>query len=461
MCCEPVVCLSLRISPYFCDFTLPRLDGNNLKGKIPTENGLLRTLRAFDLQDNLVSGPIPSELCNLRNLQELLLGGNQLSSTVPSCIEQLTDLRSLYLNDNKLEYELPEQLSKLHRLEHLTLSGNKELTGDPSAIFNRLKNLKTLLADKNAFIGKIDRKFLSGHTNLTWLDLSDNDFRTLESGLPTHMFKFPSLKVLNLSNNRFSSNLPTEIPENHVLEFLSLRGNSLVGEMPKELLNLKALRFLDLSNNYFHGGIRHELGAMSKLESLLLGDNPDLSSGNLPARFSNLTALQFLDVRNTNRNGSLPSFLGNLHNLVFLDLSRNAFQNDIPSSYGTHWKKMEVLMINANKNVTGHLPHGFTKLNKLRTILLDGTSIEGNVAETICFLPHFADMDGHEHAYADCGEDNPLFSCPCCECCTKKHHKDGCSSDYQTKLLAKWETDFQKMNFDTEPFLDRSYLPPN
>jgi hypothetical protein len=50
-----------------------RLEANNLRGQLPTELGLLSSLRFLTLGDNLLSGLIPSELGRLTRLQGLKL----------------------------------------------------------------------------------------------------------------------------------------------------------------------------------------------------------------------------------------------------------------------------------------------------------------------------------------------------------------------------------------------------
>src|SRR3989344_8057770 len=81
-------------------------------------------------------------------------------------------------------------------------------------------------------------------TALERLDLSGN---SLEGALPGEIRHLQNLKVLNLSNNRFTG-VPAEIGQLKALEILDLSHNALTG-LPYELGNLSNLVLLDLSGN--------------------------------------------------------------------------------------------------------------------------------------------------------------------------------------------------------------------
>lgn len=429
-----------------------------MKGTIPTENGLLTSLLSFNLEFNQLEGSIPTELCHLSNLQVLALGNNKFNKNIPQCIgDKMHLLKQLLLDHNDFTGELPTSLGNLGNLERLFLTDNL-IRGDPSAVFNRLRNMKILLADQNMFQAHIDRSFLPKHNALEWLDLGSNELQMMNNSLPTHLFKLPALQVLDISLNRFEGTFPTSIPENKVLRYFSAYGNQFKGDVPSALKNLKKLEHLDLSINHFHGDLHSEIGHMTHLRFLYLGDNPKLRHAPIPTWLANLTNLHDLSLHDTNRTGEIPSFIGNLTKLEFLDLSsnKNLTYNMSASNWG-HLKNLEFLVLNENPNINGTIPSSFSTLHKLRAVFLDATSISGNV-ELLCALPAFDNPSGDEAIFADCAGAKPLFNCTCCTCCSSK----GCSGPYLDKWKESWELDSRKLNFQFDNltrFYDMVELP--
>lgn len=83
-------------------------------------------------------------------------------------------------------------------------------------------------------------------TGLERLDLSDNK---LTEALPAEIRHLQNLKVLDLSNNRFTG-IPAEVGQLNKLEILNLSNNQLTG-LPYELGNLQNLVLLGLSGNEY------------------------------------------------------------------------------------------------------------------------------------------------------------------------------------------------------------------
>ncbi len=79
---------------------------------------------------------------------------------------------------------------------------------------------------------------------LEQLDLSNN---SLEGSLQAEVRMLKNLKVLDLSNNKFTG-VPAEIGQLKNLEVLDLSNNSITG-LPNELANLSNLKLLNLQGN--------------------------------------------------------------------------------------------------------------------------------------------------------------------------------------------------------------------
>lgn len=82
--------------------------------------------------------------------------------------------------------------------------------------------------------------------SLESLDVSHNQ---LEGSLQAEIRNLQKLKILDLSNNKFSG-VPAEIGQLRNLEVLNLSNNQITG-LPYELGNLSNLKLLDLSGNQY------------------------------------------------------------------------------------------------------------------------------------------------------------------------------------------------------------------
>ncbi|KAK3446789.1 hypothetical protein EUGRSUZ_A02416 [Eucalyptus grandis] len=131
------------------------LPGKNLSGYIPSELGLLGSLRRLNLAGNNFSQPIPSRLFNATSLVSLDLSRNSLSGPVPTQIKNLRNLAHLDLSSNSLDGSLPEALAKLGSLSGtLNLSYNG-FSGQVPASYGRFPVMVSLDLGHNNLTGKI------------------------------------------------------------------------------------------------------------------------------------------------------------------------------------------------------------------------------------------------------------------------------------------------------------------
>lgn len=89
-------------------------------------------------------------------------------------------------------------------------------------------------------------EYIFSKTSTTELDLSNN---SIDGALQSQIGQLKKLKVLDLSNNKFTG-VPAEIGQLNDLEILDLSNNQITG-LPNELGNLSKLKLLDLTGNNY------------------------------------------------------------------------------------------------------------------------------------------------------------------------------------------------------------------
>ena len=173
---------------------------------------------------------IPEGIKDLENVTRLWLVYGDLEG-FPSAVCQLNKLTQLNLNGNKKIKEIPPgACGKMKRLRELSMDGCG-LTCLPEDL-DQMVNLDTLnLADNSlSHLGN----GLKNMTKLTYVDLGDNPFESLEE-------EFPFDTLVNIEhlflNNTNMKTLPGGIGQMVKIKLIFLNGNQLQC-LPKEICNL-------------------------------------------------------------------------------------------------------------------------------------------------------------------------------------------------------------------------------
>nr|XP_006205760.1 nephrocan isoform X2 [Vicugna pacos] len=288
----------------------------------------LEKLKILELKNNLLSSLSPSMLSSLVSLQSLMLDGNNIESVAGAL--ELPHLTRMSMENNQLHLIPAGFFTSLQSLQFLSFSSNfltKVPINLPKSLLslkmerNRLKvirfrdmkhleNLSHLYLSEN-LLSSIDGAQLL--TNLTTLELSQNQLPTLPLRLPARLQKLDisnnliqrvtaqdfqdlqELKHLFLDNNTVSlfeagalqrcsqlSNLaleqnlllsiPLRLPG--TLARLDLKGNAIRDIAERELKDLKQLQVLNLRNNKISALDLRALEVLPRLRHLYLDGNP-------------------------------------------------------------------------------------------------------------------------------------------------------------------------------------------
>ncbi|XP_066317801.1 receptor like protein 22-like isoform X2 [Miscanthus floridulus] len=411
------------------------LEGNHLSGEIPTSLFTLPALGYLDLSENQLSGPInefdaassclknvylemnnltgriPQSLLVLPNLKELNIEGNNLMGSVDLASLWGKDLTSLFLSYNKLTviegeginnslstypYQLVElglascnmiKIPKLLHAKHmiiLDLSSNK-ISGDiPSWIWNY--DLMVIDLSHNMFTGmKLNSYVIPFSNNLGYLNLSSNRLQgpiplpsssarildysnnSFSSLLPNFTLYLSSTAYLMLSHNNISGYLPRSICHSP-LEVLDLSYNNFSGLLPRCLME-NSLSIINLRENQFKGMLPSNISIGCPIQTINLNGNK--IEGQLPRTLSKCTDLEVLDIGRNQITDTFPSWLGWLLNLRVLVLRSNKFQGSIghleDEKYrGRHFSSLQIIDL-ASNNFSGKLhPQWFENLKSMR-----------------------------------------------------------------------------------------------
>ncbi|GAY68687.1 hypothetical protein CUMW_266070 [Citrus unshiu] len=318
-------------------------------------------------------------LCSLVHLQELLMANNDLRGSLPWCMANMTSLRILDVSYNQLTGSISSSpLVHLTSIEELRLSNNHfQIPISLEPLFNHSR-LKIFNAKNNEIKAEITESHSLTAPNFQLNILS------LSSGygdgviFPKFLYHQHDLEYVDLSHIKMNGEFPTWLLENNTkLRHLSLVNDSLAEPFRLPIHSHKRLRLLDVSNNNIRGHIPLEIGDI--LPSLnFFNISMNALNGSIPSSFGNMNFLQVLDLSNNQLTGEIPEHLAvGCVNLKYLALSNNSLKGCM-FSRNFNLTNLQWLQLEGNRFV-GEIPQSLSKCFLLEGLLLTNNSLSGKI----------------------------------------------------------------------------------
>ncbi|KAG2690921.1 hypothetical protein I3760_09G212800 [Carya illinoinensis] len=330
------------------------LSNNDLTGRITsTDWAMFQNLEFLRLENNFLTGIIPVSLFSLPLLQKLVLSNNSFSGQLNEFSNVSSDqLSEVYLDSNNLEGPIP-----MLSLASNNFNGSLQLDD----MIQQLRSLKNL--DLLSKLKKFS-DFLRNQSNLSYLDLSDNQ---IHGEIPSWIW-IPSLDHVDLSHNYFVT-LQGPLSNSSGIGYLYLQSNQLQGSLPVFTVDAYVL---DFSRNNFSSIPTNIGNILRNINFLSLSSNK--LNGSIPASICNILELQVLDMSNDSLSGTIPDCLFQNNHMAVLNLESNNLSGKISDTFPGDCS-LQTLTLNRNK-LEGGLPKSLDNCRSLQVLDLGNNHIQ-------------------------------------------------------------------------------------
>ncbi|CAI9268301.1 unnamed protein product [Lactuca saligna] len=299
------------------------INNNQLRGQLPIPQ---QSIVIYSVAHNNLIGEIPAWICELKSLQLLDLSFNNMSGTLPSCLGILSNsLIALDLRQNNFQGKMLNAFLPGSQLKELDLSENRFSGQLPRSLMN-CTNLEFLSLEDNS-LHDVFPSWLGTLPRLQVLVLRSNKLHGPIDGSTAVSSRFPMLRIIDLSNNRFSG----QLHHNYFTTWHAMSSGNLgvSSVMESNITSKHVLTNFTYSVTLIHKGVRTAYQHILTIDMSI-----DLScnhfEGEIPESLQHLRGLQSLNLSNNHFTGRVLPSLWHLKNLEALDLSRNNLTGEIP-----------------------------------------------------------------------------------------------------------------------------------
>lgn len=252
------------------------------------------------------------------------------------------------------------------------------------------------VADAQVFVSEDDRLALEAfydrtdgalwHENEGWLgqEGSECDWYGVICGqFPEGEQTFAPVIGLYLPENNLNGALADALEGFDDLRLIALRGNNLAGDIPAWLGTFSSLQTLDLGDNPLGGTIPAELFSLPELRQLWLDQT--LLQGELPAVPQPPVMLTELMLHDNQLSGEIPAWVGEVVNLALLALDNNQFEGTIPAFpwAADSWNSADRQITLSNNALNGPIPDSLAKLPHLNVLDLSNNAFDDNLDQWV------------------------------------------------------------------------------
>ncbi|CAN1344611.1 Receptor-like protein EIX2 [Linum perenne] len=283
--------------------------------------------------------------------------------------------------------KISPSLLGLKNLSYLDLSNNDFQGNLIPGFLGSVSSLKSLFLLRSGFGGVIPHQ-LGNLSNLQELSLQAGDRYVLSADSLQWLSGLSSLKYLDfekvdLSNASDWLNMINNVPS---LSELYLSNCQIRQNPPLVHVNLSSLSVLDLGYNQFvETSFPSWISHLKSLTSLDLRRNN--LRGPFPNQLQNLTSLVALRLSSNKFNGSIPDWLFQFHHLEDLDVFHNELDGTVPNGIG-NLTSLTILDLSFNYNLKGGggVPVSFKSLCHLSSLNLINMKLQQNISEMLQIL---------------------------------------------------------------------------
>ncbi|CAL4992484.1 unnamed protein product [Urochloa decumbens] len=359
------------------------LGGNNLTGELPNWIGhRWPSLLILKLYGNQLKGHVPSEIGMLKNLTELDLSNNNLTGVITQeHLAGLTSLIGIDLSDNSLKIVVHPEWLPPFRLQDYAYFASCHMGPSFPSWLRSQTDVWDLNITRASIVDRLPEWFFVTFSNAWRVDISNNG---ISGTLPTNFANLTSLEKVYVNSNNLYGPIP-QLPTG-LLEIVGSE-NNFSGPLPSDF-GAQQLMFLNLASNRITGPIPQCICQLTDLVQLYIANN--LLDGEFPVCLQPRRA-RILILRNNKLSGKLPSSLKAWKDLYILDLAWNEFSGRLPLWLGD-FAQLKIVELSHNK-FTGFIPPTITRLGSLSYLSLAGNCISGPLPH------HFSNLTGMTRAH--------------------------------------------------------------
>ncbi|XP_047321277.1 LRR receptor-like serine/threonine-protein kinase GHR1 [Impatiens glandulifera] len=378
------------------------LSCNQFHGSISSLSSL-KNLMLLNLSLNNFQDPIPSDLGKLANLKYLDLKSNGFSSNVMSLLSQLGGLVYVDLSYNRFNGFLDLGLGNstfISTIQYLNVSHNnldgqlfshnevpyldslQVFDGSNNGFFgkvppfNLVVSLQILLLGSNRLNGSLPLGLLQESSMvLSELDLSFNQLQ----GPIGNIITSPTLRKLNLSNNKLSGTLPIRVGHCAIID---LSNNLLSGSLSRIQGWGNYVEVINLSSNLLTGALPNQTSQFLRLLSLIVSNNS--LSGIIPPILTQYPELQVIDLSHNRLNGPLLPIMFNSTVLIDINLSNNNFTGPLPFQPVDLSQNLTLVSLDLSFNeLSGPLPREIGDFHSLAYLDISFNQLDGVIPDDL------------------------------------------------------------------------------